>query len=176
MAHTPDPASRLGAPPIFWACDDWYPPVPLLHAPEPPPAEPPPGSPTSDPTSEIPAGSLIDHILRNNACLSSPSCPFEFPSNATPFTTTAAQDTELCPSALRLAELPDFPSAMDSVTRVVGSPCVFGLRTDCSSYAQVKRTSATIIDGGTNICLTGNLNSLTAVVAYLRPHFIRALC
>ena len=53
---------------------------------------------------------------------------------------------------------------MDSVTRVVGSPRVFGLRTDCSSYAQVKRTSATLIDGGANICLTGDLNLLVDVV------------
>ncbi len=93
------------------------PPVPSLHAPEPPPAEPPPGSLTSDPTLDLPAGSLIDHILRKNARPSSHNRPFEFPSNATPFTCTTAQDTELRPLALRLVELPNFPSMMDSVTR-----------------------------------------------------------
>ncbi len=132
------------------------PPVPSLHALEPPPPKPPPGSLTSD----LPDGSLIDHILRNNACPSSPTCPFEFPINVTPLTGTTAPDPDLRPSALRLAELPDFPLVMDSITHVVGSPRMFGLRTDCSSYAQVKRTSATLIDGGANICLTGDLNLL----------------
>ena len=127
-----------------------------------PPAKPPPGSPPSDPTPESPAspaGSLINHILRNNACPSSPNSPFEFPSNTTPFTTTTAQDTALRPLALQLAELLDFPSVMDSVTRLVGSPRVFGLQTNSSLYAQVKRTSETLIDDGANICLTKNLTS-----------------
>jgi hypothetical protein len=84
--------------------------------------------------------------------------------NATPFTTTTAQDTELRPLALWLAELPDFPSVMDSVTRVVGSPRVFDLRTNSSLYAQVKQTSATLIDSGANICLTGDLTLLVNVV------------
>ena len=109
------------------------PPVPLLHAPEPPPPEPPPGSLTSD----LPAGSLINHILRNKACLSSPTRPFEFPINVTPLTGTTAPDPDLRPLALQIAELPNFPSIMNSITRVVGSPHVFGLQADCSSYAQV---------------------------------------
>jgi hypothetical protein len=53
---------------------------------------------------------------------------------------------------------------MDSITRVVGSPRVFGLRSDGSSYVQVKRTARSLIDGGANICLTGNLNLLVDVV------------
>jgi hypothetical protein len=36
-------------------------------------------------------------------------------------------------------------------------------------YAQVKRTSATLIDGGTNICLTGNLNLLLVDVVEIPP-------
>jgi hypothetical protein len=103
------------------------------------------------------------HILRNNAHPSSPNHPFEFPTNATPLTGTTAPDLNLRPLALRLVELPDFPSVMDSITRVLGSPHVFGLWTDCSLYAQVKRTSATLVDGGANICLTGNLNLLINV-------------
>jgi hypothetical protein len=145
------------------------PPVPSLHAPEPPPAEPPSGSPTSDPTMELPAGSLINQILRNNDRPSSPTCSFEFSSNATPFTSTTAQDTELRPLALQLAELPNFPSMMDSGTCVVESPHLFGLRTDYSLYAQVKRISATLIDGGTNICLTGNPNLLLVDVFKIPP-------
>ena len=99
-------------------------PVPSLHAPEPPLPEPPPGSLTSD----LPDGSLIDHILRNNARPSSSTHPFEFPINATPLTGTTAPDPDLRPLALRLAELPDFPSVMDSITYHAPrwiSPCVW---------------------------------------------------
>jgi hypothetical protein len=113
---------------------------------------------------DLPEDSLIDHILHNNARPSSPTRPFEFPINATPLTGTTAPDPDLRPLALRLAELPDFPSVMDSIMRLIGSPRVFGLQTGCSSYAQVKRTSATLIDGGANICLTGDLNLLVNVV------------
>ena len=137
--------------------------VPSLHALEPPPPKPPSGSLTLD----LPAGSLIDHILRDNARPSSPTHPFEFPINVTPLTGTTAPDPDLRPSALRITELPDFPSVMDSITRVVGSPHVFGLRTDCSLYAQVKGTSATLIDSGANLCLTGNLNLLVDVFEIL---------
>ena len=56
---------------------------------------------------------------------------------------------------------------MDSVTRVLGSLCIFGLRTDCSLNAQVRQTSATLIDGDANTCLTGDLNLLVDVVEIL---------
>jgi hypothetical protein len=36
-------------------------------------------------------------------------------------------------------------------------------------YAQVKRTSASLIDGGTNICLTSNLNLLLVDVDEIPP-------
>jgi hypothetical protein len=68
------------------------------------------------------------------------------------------------PSVLRLAELPNLPSVMDSVKRVMGSPRVFGLRRNSSSYVQVRKTLDTLIDGGANICLTGDLNLLVDVV------------
>jgi len=53
---------------------------------------------------------------------------------------------------------------MDSITRVAGSPRVFGLRKDSRSYVQVRKTSSSLIDGGANICLTGDLNILVDVV------------
>ena len=77
------------------------------------------------------------------------------------------QNSVLWPCSLRNS--PIFSSVMDSVTPVVGSPHLFGLRTDCSLYAQVKRTSATLIDGGTNICLTSNLNLLLVDVDEIPP-------
>jgi hypothetical protein len=52
---------------------------------------------------------------------------------------------------------------MDSITWVVGSPQVFGLRSNSLLYVQVKRASTLLIDGGANICLTGNLNLLVDV-------------
>lgn len=53
---------------------------------------------------------------------------------------------------------------MDSATRVVGSPRVFGLNHDSSSYIQVRHTSTSLMDAGVNICLTGDLNLLVDVV------------
>ncbi len=53
---------------------------------------------------------------------------------------------------------------MDSITRVVGSPEVFGLRDVSRSYVQVRKTSSSLIDGGANICLTGDLDILVGLV------------
>ena len=63
-----------------------------------------------------------------------------------------------------MATIPDFPSIMDSITRVVGSPQVFGLRDDSRSYVLVQKTSSTLINGGANICLTGDLDMLVDAV------------
>jgi hypothetical protein len=43
-------------------------------------------------------------------------------------------------STLRHADLPAFPPIMDSVTRAVGSPRVFGLKHDSSSYVLHPKT------------------------------------
>jgi hypothetical protein len=53
---------------------------------------------------------------------------------------------------------------MDSITLIMGSPCVFSLRNDSSSYVHIRKTSATLIDGGANICLTRDLNLLVDIV------------
>jgi hypothetical protein len=71
-------------------------------------------------------------------------------------------------SVLAMANIPDFPSVMDSITRVVGSPRVFGLQDDSWSYILVRKTSSALIDGGANICLTGDLDMLVNVV-YIPP-------
>ncbi len=134
-------------------------PAPTTHPPldghedSPPPAEPPP---------EVPAGSLWAHLLQNTNRPRSPSTPFEFPLDPGPPPSPSTYKTG--PSVLRVAELPDFPSIMDSVTCVVGSSRVFGLMHDSSSYIQVWRTSTSLMDAGANICLTGDLNLLVDVV------------
>ena len=53
---------------------------------------------------------------------------------------------------------------MDSVTRVVGSPRVFGLQDDSTSYVEVPKTSSSLIDGGASIFLTGDLDILVDIV------------
>jgi hypothetical protein len=101
--------------------------VPTMHDNVLPPTEPPPESPT------FLAGSIINHIIHkpNRPCL--PTTPFEFPSNPIPsfFSPRTYKPGTL---VLRLAELPNSPSMMDSITWVVGSPCVFGLRSNSTSY------------------------------------------
>ncbi len=53
---------------------------------------------------------------------------------------------------------------MDSITRVIGSPRLFGFWHDSSSYVRVWKTSTSLLDTGANICLTGNLKLLVDVV------------
>ena len=121
----------------------------------PPPAEPPPAPDAS-------TGSLWAHLLQDPSRPHSPSTPFEFPWG--PDNQHMPPASAVGPLVLRHADLPAFPSIMDSITRVVGSPRVFGLKNDSSSYVQVRRTSTSLVDAGANICLTGDLNLLVDVV------------
>ena len=60
---------------------------------------------------------------------------------------------------------------MDSVTRVVGLPPVYGLKGDEGSYVKVMRSTGhmdpvdhpSLMDGGANICITGILSLLVDV-------------
>ncbi|KAL7555072.1 hypothetical protein ACHAWF_018706 [Thalassiosira exigua] len=73
-----------------------------------------------------------------------------------------------------LAELPQMPSLLDSVVHVVDRPRVLGIGVghDGASYAcltvrsasHTGSTPATMVDGGSNICLTNNLSHLLDVV------------
>jgi len=93
-------------------------PTPCYIPPLLPPPEPPPVVDThakdhngcDGPTAYFPAGSIADDrkITRPN----SPSTPFEFPEND-----GGAQYFDSI-----IAELPDIPSTMDSVTRIVNNP------------------------------------------------------
>ena len=60
-----------------------------------------------------------------------------------------------------LAQLPPMPSILDSVTHVVYSTRVCGIRDDVSvvKILRVTDTAGTLIDGGSNVCVTGDLNS-----------------
>jgi hypothetical protein len=64
-----------------------------------------------------------------------------------------------------IAALPDIPSTMDSVTRIITSPRVCGLNGDVRSRVQRASTGggqrfSSMVDGGANICLTGTLSLL----------------
>ena len=126
-----------------------------------PPPEPPPIDVVPDEGQDgdgghplyFPAGSIADDtdITRPR----SPATPFEFPfDDARDRYVDSVIDT-----------LPDLPSTMDSVTRVITTPRVCGLNGDARSWVQ--RVSpgtgprfSSMVDGGANICLTGTLSLL----------------
>jgi hypothetical protein len=69
--------------------------------------------------------------------------------------------------SLTQAGLPDLPTITDSVTYVVCSPRICGLRSDSLPSIKVHTKSnntSRMIDGGSNICVTGDLNSLLNIV------------
>jgi hypothetical protein len=148
-------------------CSDDFLAAPAL---DPPPAEPPPPAapvldiPPPKPPPDVPVGSLIDTILNNPTRPTLPTSPFEFP-----FSPPMSSPTTQPPhhSVLAIANIPDFPLVMDSITQVVGSPRVFGLQDNSRSSVLVWKTSSTLIDGGANICLTGDLDMLVDVVDIL---------
>ena len=121
----------------------------------------------------FPAGSLIPLLVHDGPLR---PAPFDF------------MDEDGTMDAL----LPDSfwgPPSSESVNRVVACPRVLGFCGDSCSYAPVKLTTmvssqppGALIDGGANICLTGDLAFLTDVVAIppilfpllfrVRPHLI----
>jgi hypothetical protein len=65
-----------------------------------------------------------------------------------------------------LAQLPYIPSIMDSVTHVSCSPRVCGVKSDDVSSVRILRVSdksGHLINGGSNICITGDLHTLLDV-------------
>ena len=94
---------------------------PCLPPPEPPPMDVVPGEDGDNDSGHphyFPVGSIADD--KGITCPSSPATPFEFT-----FGHTGVQDFDSV-----IATLPDLPSTMDSVTRVITTPCVCGLNGD----------------------------------------------
>jgi hypothetical protein len=104
----------------------------------------------------FPPGSLFDPD--DLAWPSSPTTPIAFP-----FDHGSDQALDEL-----LADLLDLPSTMDSVTHIVGVPCICGLSGDMSTTVTVLQTGvhndSTLVDTGTNICIAGSLDSLVDVV------------
>ncbi len=68
-----------------------------------------------------------------------------------------------------MAQMPEAPYILDSITHVVCSPWVCGIRGNDGPLAQIMRitepmANGNLIDGGSNVCVTGNLNILLDVV------------
>ena len=110
------------------------------------------------PKSYFPQGSILDPGIMIRP--SSPVTPFEFPFNLPPTYTPTCFDETTSP------RMP-----MDSVTRVVGLPRVYGLKGDEGSSVKVMRSVGlldprdhpSLMDGGANICITGILGLLVDV-------------
>jgi hypothetical protein len=85
------------------------------------------------------------------------------------FVTTMINLREDQAMASILSELPKKPSLLDSVTHIVCSPWVCGIKGDDDSSVRIMRvkdstTNSNLIDGGSNVCITGDLNFLLNVV------------
>ncbi len=139
-----------------------------------PPAEPPPSPPWwrdqiefnlplpkvsryhDNLTVMFPPGSLFDPD--DLAWPPSPTTPIAFPFD---YGSDRALD-EL------LADLPDSPSTMDSITHIVGILRVCGLSGDMSTTVTVLQTgvhnNSALVDMGTNFCIAGSSDSLVDMV------------
>jgi hypothetical protein len=65
-----------------------------------------------------------------------------------------------------LAQIPDLPLLLGSVTHIVCSPRVCGVQGD-HSYVRINglaSKSVKMVDGGSNVCVTGDLGLLLDVV------------
>jgi hypothetical protein len=85
------------------------------------------------------------------------------------FVTTMINLREDQAMASILSELPEEPSLLDSVTHVICSPRVCGIKGDDDSSVGIMgvkdfKTIGNLIDGGSNVCITGDLNFLFNVV------------
>jgi hypothetical protein len=79
-----------------------------------------------------------------------------------------------------MAQMSEAPSILDSVTHVVCSPRVCGVRGDDGPSVQIMRVTEStangnLIDGGSNVCITGDLNILLNVVDIMPIDILVAL-
>jgi hypothetical protein len=125
-----------------------------LHVDILPPAEPPPALLPC--IANDPPGLIIHHLLQDHNRPDSPTSTLDYPFNLH----YDAMEQSF------LAELPPVPSISESVVRVVGYPRVLGLQQDSQSSFKICQndTPTGLIDGGANICATGDLNILVGVV------------
>ncbi len=119
-----------------------------------PPAEPPPVLLPC--IADDPPGLVIHHLLQDQDRSDSPTTPFDFPFS---LRSNAIKQSSL-------AELPPVPSISGSIVRVVGYPRVLELQQDSQSSVKIRPsdTPSELVNGGFNICATGDLSILVGVV------------
>jgi len=127
------------------------------HPDPPPPPEPPPDTfaidqPPSPPVDPLPCppGCILEHITGQ---ASQPSIIVDL-----------SYDADTQTSATDIAPLISIP---DSVTHVMCTPRVCGLRGDAKSSVKIcpiQRGPDRMVDGGSNVCVTGDLGSLLDVI------------
>ena len=139
-------------------------PPPVILSPVLPPAEPPPPVPL--PLVDLsfsgslghPEGSLFHRLVTDTLISPQPPCD-QLPE---------CWDTS---APIFLPDSPRGPRSFGSVSRVVTCPRVLGFQEGGRSYARINQTALAppaapgrLIDGGANICITGDLDSLFEVV------------
>ena len=114
------------------------------------PARPPPEPPPHEPYDDTPPGSVISRILR---------CYAPHDLSAFPHHTYAPDDLEKWQD--RLHEHASLPQPFSTIIRIATQPRVFGISTDSKSSVRARNL---LMDGGANICVTGDLFNLVSVV------------
>ena len=110
-------------------------------------------TPTTFPTvctTSIPPGSILSYALRPP----SPSDVSDFPTS-----TYARDDLEHLQDNFTDASIT--PQAFSTIIRIATQPRVFGIHSDSGLSVRVRKL---LMDGGVNICLTGDLSSLVGIV------------
>ncbi len=130
-----------------------------------PPAQPTPPAPNPSPPNQLasshqtnPRGCLIDRVLGDSSHHLSTN----------PMTNQANSHLQSNLASLlevqsNLASLPEVPSLSDSIVHVKCRPRIFGLPNDRQATVRIKKLLS-LINGGTNICLTNNLNLLVDAI------------
>jgi len=121
-----------------------------------------PEPPISTPVSELPPPEPPPYVPPSFP----PNSLFDLTSRAVSLTsiTIDLRTPQELDSALAL--LPDLPSIMDSVTHVVCSPQVCGVHGDTSSVKLHNNMSKAqkMVDGGSNVCVTGDIGLLLDII------------
>jgi hypothetical protein len=144
-----DASTRTIARRVTWAPTDPVTPI-AGHAAPPPPPEPPPATGGKIMPLDCPPGCLLEHLAGRRS--------------PTSVITDLHCDASNAPSATDISPLTGVP---DSVTHVMCTPRVCGLRDDARSSITIRPPTShpnLLIDGGSNVCGTADIGCLLDVV------------
>jgi hypothetical protein len=122
-----------------------------------PPAEPPPKTPSTPSCTnhlDAPPGSVIS-IITTTPHFESLTIVSEFPYGRANLAKVQSEfhDATILP-----------PASFGTIVWIATCPRVFGLRNDSRLRVRICRQTASLMDGGANICVTGNLSLMVGVV------------